>query len=77
MTRNQLTYWANQETIRSNLAREAETNRANKEKESADRYNIRIKERDSYTNKDAANAKAVYQYLSLIPQTLKGIGSIL
>lgn len=29
MTQNQLTYWANQETARANLARETETNRHN------------------------------------------------
>lgn len=33
MTQNQLTYWANQETARSNLARETETNRHNVETE--------------------------------------------
>lgn len=33
MTQNQLTYWANQETARSNLARETETHRHNVEDE--------------------------------------------
>lgn len=33
MTQNQLTYWANQETARANLARETETNRHNVETE--------------------------------------------
>lgn len=33
MTQNQLTYWANQETARANLARETETNRHNLEDE--------------------------------------------
>lgn len=33
MTTNQIAYWANQETARSNLARETETNRSNIAKE--------------------------------------------
>lgn len=33
MTTNQLTYWANKEQARTNAAREAETRRANEEKE--------------------------------------------
>lgn len=44
MTQNQLTYWANQETARSNLAKETETHRANVARETEENRSNRARE---------------------------------
>lgn len=66
MTKNQLQYWANQETIRSNKAKEAINKEGNQ-----------VKWAEHSTHERDSQAKVVFSILELVPKTIKAIGSIL
>lgn len=66
MTRNQLQYWANQETIRSNKAQEA-----------AAREKNQIGWAEHRAKKGIESGKLVLGFLNFIPQAVKAVGSIL
>ena len=77
MTRNQLQYWANEEIKRANLAKERETNRTNLANEDLKRYSADIELGETVSKDKDRQANVVLKLLHLIPDTMKGVGSIL
>lgn len=80
MTANQIAYWSNEETKRSNLAREFETNRSNvareKETERHNKYQEGLetsKEVRSWANELALTPQGSGQFIGNVG---KGIGSV-
>lgn len=77
MTKNQLQYWANEEIKRSNLAKERETNRANLVNEDLKWRSVHTESREAASKDKDRRANVVLKLLHLIPDTMKGVGSIL
>lgn len=77
MTRNQLQYWANEETKRSNLAKEREANRSNLVNEDLKWRSVHTESREATSKEKDRRANVALKLLQLIPDTMKGVGSIL
>lgn len=77
MTKNQLQYWANQEMIRSNKAREQETERSNLMQESLKAKDLNIQRAEHRSKNLERVGKLILGTANMVGSAAKALSSIL
>lgn len=77
MTKNQLQYWANQEMIRSNKAREMETERSNLMQESLKNKDLNTQRAEHKSKNFERIGKLILGTANMVGDAAKALSSIL
>lgn len=77
MTKNQLTYWANQEQIKANRAREAETERYNRAQEALKKRDLDTQWAEHRSKNLERIGKLIAQTSNMVTGAAQALGSIL